>query len=110
MADKTKLTPAHRFILTHMARGTLLMTSSTAGLPWLNKVPGNDPRQPGLYRRVQSGAVAALRRREYIALASTPNTPWWRRDYAITDLGRQALEEDDGREKAQAGNSDERAE
>jgi len=92
---KMKLTPNHRLILNHMARGRLLMCDKSVGVYWLNGVLGDNPRQPGSYRRVGARTFAALRRKGYIELAHDRDdreTPWWRRDYKITDLGRQVLE------------------
>jgi len=82
-----KTSKVQREVLQHMARGHKLYIDKVQGRPWLNQVRGSD----GTYERVHSSTLYALLRRGLIKYMSTEITPYWRRDYVITDAGREAL-------------------
>lgn len=81
-----KLSKVQREVLEYMAQGHALYTSRH-GRNWLDKVP-----QRGLYKGVHGNTLRALHKRGYIARNDTARTPWWRGDYEITDMGRDALD------------------
>ena len=81
-----KLSKVQREVLEYMVQGHGLFADRTGSI-WLDRVP----TQRGPYRRVHGNTLHALRKRGYIARNDTACTPWWRRDYEITALGRKCL-------------------
>ncbi len=81
-----KISKVQREVLTHMAQGHRLFASSNSN--WLDKVTRQDS---GLYKRVHTNTLLALRKRGYIICLDTARTSWWRTDYEITDKGRKCL-------------------
>ena len=91
-----KLSKAQAEVLGHMAQDHKLYASRD-GTPWLDKVPGVSRYQ---YMHVHTNTLYALKSRGYIERADTDKTPWWRRDYVITDKGREKLNEEKSDDKA----------
>jgi len=86
-----KLSKVQAEVLGHVAQGHKLY-ASRMGTPWLDKVPGVSKYQ---YKHVHSNTLYALRDRGYIERADTDKTPWWRRDYIITEKGRGKLDKEE---------------
>lgn len=84
-----KLSAAQVKVLYHMAQGHKLYCA-THVTPWLDGVPDKDNR---FNLRVHTNTGFALLERDCIVRDDTDTTPWWRRDYAITDIGRNLLQD-----------------
>lgn len=85
-----KLSKVQAEVLGHMAQGHKMHGSAHAP-PYLSGVPG----KYGLSKNVHTNTWFALLKRGYIERADTDKTPWWRRDYVITDNGREKLNEEE---------------
>lgn len=83
-----KLSETQVEVLTHMAAGHKLYRAYRS--PWLDGVPG---KHRGLNLRVRGSTLWVLLERGLIERADTEQTPYYRRDYVITEAGREALEE-----------------
>lgn len=81
-----KLSEVQREVLEYMVQGSRLLASTNGG-SWLDNVSG----RKGFYKRVHGNTLYALHKRGYIVRNDAACTPWWRRDYEITDAGRDAL-------------------
>lgn len=81
----SKLSKVQKEVLGHMVQGHKIYSSHEH--TWLDKVP--DKR--GGYKSVHANTLYALRVRDCVERVDTDKTPWYRRDYAITDTGRELL-------------------
>ncbi len=71
-------------VLSHMAQGHKVYNSNEH--TWLDKVPGDRG-----HKKVYFNTLFALLKKGCVEKANTDRTPWYRRDYAITDTGRELL-------------------
>lgn len=76
-------------ILGHMAQGHKIYCPIYK-TPWLDGVPSS---RGGLNKCVHTSTWYVLLRRGCIEEVDTDTTPWWRQDYAITDIGRELLQQ-----------------
>ena len=81
-----KISKVQREVLQHMANGSKLYSAmavrSTSSHNWLSGE---------LCFSLHTNTLKALLARGLIERANTKSTPYWRRDYAITQAGREAI-------------------
>ena len=88
-----KLSVIQAEVLRHMVQGHKLHCATDA-VPWLDGVPDDDDGcEPRIHTRVHTNTWRALLKRGCIVRDDADVTPWWRRDYAITDVGRNLLQD-----------------
>ena len=82
-----KLSVVQIEVLGHMAQGHKVYSSHEH--TWLDGVP--DKRT--VYKSVHANTLYALLDKNCVENVDTDKTPFWRRDYAITDTGRELLQQ-----------------
>lgn len=84
-----KLSEPQRYVLEALA-ADLKNRYIRGGLDFTPSLVGVDGGS-GLWRKVHSGTVSALRRRGYIEHFEKEKAPWWAEDYRITEAGLEAI-------------------
>lgn len=94
-----RLSPIQAEVLQLMVEGhTFHYCKGT--LPWLKDARG---RLRWTKLILRNSTLYALKDRGYITLFDTLATPWWRRDYIITEAGEKALAELSPRNEEETG-------
>lgn len=81
----SKLSKVQIEVLGHMSQGHKVYSSHEH--TWLDGVPDKYT----VSKSVHGNTLYALLNKNCIEKANTDRTPWYRRDYAITDTGRELL-------------------
>ena len=82
-----KLSVVQIEVLGHMAQGHKVYSSYDH--TWLDGVPD----EYKVYKSVHANTLYALLNKDCVEKVNTDRTPWYRRDYAITDTGRELLQQ-----------------
>lgn len=85
----SKLSVVQIEVLGHMAQGHEIRRSGP-GTPYLD---GVQPDRYEVSKHVHSNTLYALLNKDCVEKVNTDRTPWYRRDYAITDKGRELLQQ-----------------